>query len=277
MPHQTENGYTRIADSLLDAMLRAELSKRELVILLAVIRRTYGFQKKEALITGPFLEQATGIRRQHVSTTVKNMVRRNILTCKTTSKGNLLGVNKAFFPRSTTVQEPSPKTGSTGVSQNRVNACPKTGSTVSPKTGHKRNKYINTPTGEERACVSPALWDEWEQHRRERKQTLTPTARNRQLKMLQRVKDNGGDPELVIRYSLEGGYQGLFEKQGFAQPNGGNHGRPERRGVVDVLNDALAADAAYEAQCCAGPAAGEDGSDLWPETLGRPLPGEPDA
>lgn len=43
---QIENGYTRIANELLEALLLANLSKRQLLVALAVIRQTYGFNRK---------------------------------------------------------------------------------------------------------------------------------------------------------------------------------------------------------------------------------------
>jgi len=51
-------------------------------------------------------------------------------------------------------------------------------------------------------------WNEWEQHRKEKRQTLTPTARKKQIKFL------GGRPPNeaigILNYSLENGYTGLF-------------------------------------------------------------------
>ena len=106
--HQTENGFTRIADSLLDALALADLSKRELKILLVVLRRTYGFQKKHAPLSASFIAQATGIQRQHIASTISAMVQRGILHREHTQHANLLGINKAWFPSPETVTVGSP-------------------------------------------------------------------------------------------------------------------------------------------------------------------------
>ena len=52
MKADCDDGYTRIANSFLDAIITAELSGREMKILLALIRKTYGFHKKTDQITG---------------------------------------------------------------------------------------------------------------------------------------------------------------------------------------------------------------------------------
>lgn len=43
---QTEDGYIRIANELLDAILMFPFSKRQLKVVLALIRKIYGFNKK---------------------------------------------------------------------------------------------------------------------------------------------------------------------------------------------------------------------------------------
>lgn len=42
---QTENGYTRIANELLEAVTRTELTGPQMRVMLAIVRKTYGFNK----------------------------------------------------------------------------------------------------------------------------------------------------------------------------------------------------------------------------------------
>lgn len=54
---QLENGYTRIANELLEALTSAKFSGRELQVVLFVIRKTYGYGKKNDRISlGQFKE-----------------------------------------------------------------------------------------------------------------------------------------------------------------------------------------------------------------------------
>lgn len=71
---QVEDGYTRIASELLDAIILFDFSKRQAKVLLAIIRRTYGFNKKSDDITVTRLAQYTGLARSNVSATLDELV-----------------------------------------------------------------------------------------------------------------------------------------------------------------------------------------------------------
>ena len=45
---QKEEGYTAIANDLFEAVYRFNFTLRELKVLLSIIRRTYGYNRKEA-------------------------------------------------------------------------------------------------------------------------------------------------------------------------------------------------------------------------------------
>ena len=79
---QKENGYTSIANELLEEIYRSNFSLRELRIILTVIRFTYGFHRKEAELSLTFLAQATKIPLRHVQTTIKNLITKNVLIIK---------------------------------------------------------------------------------------------------------------------------------------------------------------------------------------------------
>lgn len=76
---QKENGFTSIANELLEAILKSDLSLRELKIVLCVIRFTYGFNRKSAELSLRFISTATNIQHHHVSKTIKILFDRNVL------------------------------------------------------------------------------------------------------------------------------------------------------------------------------------------------------
>jgi len=86
----TDDGYTRIANELLEAVMSADLTARQLKIVLAVIRKTYGFGKKLDRITNTQIAAMTGIHHTHVCTAKNEMIAMNILI----SSGSQIGVNK---------------------------------------------------------------------------------------------------------------------------------------------------------------------------------------
>ena len=76
---QKENGYTPIASEILEHLVKLPLSAAELRVLLWVFRKTYGWNKKEDLISLTQFEQATKMSRPTVVRALKNLVIRGIL------------------------------------------------------------------------------------------------------------------------------------------------------------------------------------------------------
>lgn len=56
----------------------------------------------------------------------------------------------------------------------------------------------------------PPEWQDYEQHRKEKRQTLTPTARKQCLAKLAGWKDEGRDLGQILRHNIANGYTGLF-------------------------------------------------------------------
>src|SRR3989338_2000960 len=76
---QLENGHTRIANEILEAIVHTAILGSEFQILFFVIRKTYGYQKKEDRISLTQFEKWTGLSRATVVKALKNLVIRNIL------------------------------------------------------------------------------------------------------------------------------------------------------------------------------------------------------
>lgn len=88
----TDDGFTRIANELLEAVMSADLTARQLKVVLAVIRKTYGFGKKLDRITNTQIAAITGIHHTHVCTAKNEMIAMNIIV----SHGNQIGINKVI-------------------------------------------------------------------------------------------------------------------------------------------------------------------------------------
>lgn len=93
---QLENGHTRVANELLEAIIRFDFSKREYQVLLAVIRKTYGYQKKTDELGGSQLAEMTGLHRQHVVATVAALVKKNVLVKSGGKHASNIGINKNY-------------------------------------------------------------------------------------------------------------------------------------------------------------------------------------
>lgn len=76
---QKENGYTPIANDIMDALLKLNLSGQEWQILLAIIRKTYGWGKKQEYIPYSQFAKSTGIKRRLVYRPLKKLIFKNIV------------------------------------------------------------------------------------------------------------------------------------------------------------------------------------------------------
>lgn len=74
-----EDGFVRIAHELHQAISRSRMTGRERSIVDAVIRFTYGWQRKEARITGETFAEWTGLDASDCNSVVTELVRRKIL------------------------------------------------------------------------------------------------------------------------------------------------------------------------------------------------------
>ena len=82
---QVENGHIRIANPIWIALMKFKLSDYERRVLMAVIYRTYGFNKPSAKITNKQLVKDTGISRQNVNKTL-NLLEEKKLVVRTDYK-----------------------------------------------------------------------------------------------------------------------------------------------------------------------------------------------
>jgi phage replication O-like protein O len=77
---QVENGYTRIADELYEALMKWQLSSYEHRVLTFILRKTYGFQKKSDWISLSQFEENTGIQRSHICRALNLLLQQKIIT-----------------------------------------------------------------------------------------------------------------------------------------------------------------------------------------------------
>jgi len=89
---QTENGFTKIANELLDALCAIQLSGHEWKIVHTVIRKTYGYNKKEDWIAGSQITELTGLPKRRVNEAKKKLLEKNIII----KDGLKLSLNKDY-------------------------------------------------------------------------------------------------------------------------------------------------------------------------------------
>lgn len=130
---QLENGYFKIANEIVEALTRTNLSAYQSRILWAIFRKTYGFKKKEDWVSNSQLVELTGLHKQHIWRTLEELKNRNLVT----KRGYFIGFNKDYqqwreLPKGVTSHSKLP----IGVTQ-----LPKGVTTVTNRGVHKIKQY----------------------------------------------------------------------------------------------------------------------------------------
>ncbi|WP_175683866.1 replication protein [Burkholderia cenocepacia] len=91
---QLENGFTRLANELLDALLCAGLTARQWAVVMAVARKTYGWNKTRDDIGLSQLRLMTSIDKSNLSRTIRELEAMRILIREAGTHSHTLGINK---------------------------------------------------------------------------------------------------------------------------------------------------------------------------------------
>lgn len=79
MSAQKENGYTPIANELMEALVKYKIPSSEIRCLLFILRKTYGYNKKTDAISLSQFVKATSLNRKAVSRALKNLNFKNLI------------------------------------------------------------------------------------------------------------------------------------------------------------------------------------------------------
>lgn len=87
---ELEDGYTQIANEILEKLVRMHLAPNQWQVLICIIRKTYGFHKKVDYIANFQIGEATGLCKAVVSRCLKELNDRQLIT----RKGKHIGFQK---------------------------------------------------------------------------------------------------------------------------------------------------------------------------------------
>ncbi|WP_206074137.1 replication protein [Pseudoalteromonas rubra] len=145
-----EDGYTRLANSLLEAAISHSMTLRQLRVFLAVVRKTFGFNKAADRVSGSQLAELTGLSRQHCSTALSELVEMKVITrSKPTSP---VSINRHLDEWCSLPEKSTPEKAKSKQSQNGTTSkkSPKSGlkesqirTVASPKSGHTKDTLKN--------------------------------------------------------------------------------------------------------------------------------------
>jgi phage replication O-like protein O len=95
---QKENGYTPIANELFDFMIAFHIPRELRQVFDFIIRKTYGFQRKEDHISNSQIVKATGQKKGNVSRGLSRLIAHQLVikTDNNSTKGHTLKINKDY-------------------------------------------------------------------------------------------------------------------------------------------------------------------------------------
>ena len=200
---QCENGYTRIANEILEALARIRIPGEARQVFDTVLRKTYGFGKKEDSISLSQFVLSTSLLKNHICDSIKKLKQMNLITEKGNEYGNIFSINKDFQ-----LWKPLPKKV---MLPKKVISVTEKGNESLPKKVHTiDNKETITKEIVLPSIISTEDWNKWLEHRKKQKKPMTVYAKELSIKKLTKLHKEGHNPKDVIENSIENNYQGLF-------------------------------------------------------------------
>lgn len=92
MSVQLENGYTKIANEMIDAFCKFRIRGESWQVLMAIFRKTYGYNKKEDWIAHTQIVEMTGLDKGNASRELSKLITQNIVV----KSDNKLRLNKNY-------------------------------------------------------------------------------------------------------------------------------------------------------------------------------------
>lgn len=96
---QKENGYTPIANEILDEIVRVKLNATQFKILILLWRQTYGYSRKHHEISETFIAKATGLHKHQINREIQGLIKSNIVSVvkpPTYTEPRVLAFNKNY-------------------------------------------------------------------------------------------------------------------------------------------------------------------------------------
>lgn len=226
-----DDGYTRLANELLDAAMCSGLPETELCILMAVWRKTYGYNKKMDWISNEQLEEMIKKHHTHCSTAKNNLIRKKVLI----QEGRRIGMNKNVSEWQTknngfckTLAKPAKKTlaevakapkqkllntkdNNTKDKKDNTNKPPIVPQESNPKSKAKPKTSLDAASAEIPEWLSRDTWLSWVSYRKEIGKTIKSAQTITQaINTLMKSREIGYQPEEIINQSIASGWVGIF-------------------------------------------------------------------
>lgn len=144
---QIEDGFLRIANELYDAILAFPFTARQLKVVMSIMRKTYGFGKKQDDISASQIGAMCGMSRNHATSTLNQLAALRVITKAAGVYGSVVGINKDYNGWVIASTE-SGRVSQSGTSPDMGQGVPKqdfaspdSGQVDSPESGHTKDNF----------------------------------------------------------------------------------------------------------------------------------------
>ena len=212
---QKENGYTAIANEIMEFLCHYRIPGEERQIFDTIVRKTYGFNKCEDIISLSQFVEATGIKKPNVVGAINSLLSKKIIVViqKDNEAAKVYKINKNYEQWKSLSKKITLSKRITSVIQTDNASLSKRIPTKDNTTKDTIQKTINKVHGN---GFDPPEWlpmDEWVAYvemRNKIKKPLTVKAKSLAVKKLLQLKSDGHLPEDVLNQSIFNSWQGLF-------------------------------------------------------------------
>lgn len=208
---QLEDGFTRIANEILEHLIVTHLSSNQWQVLLCIIRKTYGFTKKADYIANSQIVDATGLCKAVVSRSLKTLTLMNVIE----HKGKFVGLQKDWekwhklailstldekLAIQSTVEKLAIQSTKLAISSTKVSS-PR----ITQKKKETYTKEIVLPD-----WINKELWNAFKEMRKKLKKPVTDKGEELLLKRLIELRETGNEANKVLERTIENSWTGFF-------------------------------------------------------------------
>jgi phage replication O-like protein O len=217
--------HTKISNEILEHLMTMPLSGNQWQVLICIIRKTYGFHKKQDYLTNSQIIEATGLGKTVVSRCLTLLQKGNFII----RNGHVTGLQKDWEQWQPELTKQSTKVSYLANNSKPIVKVSKLdNSTGDEKLANQVTELANQVTKVSYSLdtqkkketiqkkyilpewISRNTWDAFLEMRKKKKAPVTDYAAELIIKKLEAFKNQGADPNGILNQSIEHTWTGIF-------------------------------------------------------------------
>jgi len=202
---QKENGYTAIANEIMDALIKYRIPGEQRQCLDFIIRKTYGYNKKRDMISNSQFVKKTGLKKGNVSRAIKALVDKKLVIKSDNKDIPTYRFNKNYQQWKVLSKKITLSKVITGVIKSDNKPLSKMMDTKDNKDNITKDSVYYP------SWLNLSLWREFKKMRIKIKKPMTPFAEKLRIKDLKKLIDKGYSQDEIVNKSISSCWQDFYE------------------------------------------------------------------